>query len=123
MLCKPHKNKNMLPLLLNPLAVIMSFSTATGILIHDMHIDTAASTAFSMPSMTASYEANNKYMNLDGAAHAHVERGSLSQAIIDLKMQNPRIQPRVAEDKKYLLQKRVMRGHHMFDNYNLPIVD
>ena len=122
MLCKPYNNKNMFAALINPLTVIMSLSTATGVLVHDMHIDAAASTALALPSVVVSHEAGNKYVSLDGSAHTHVERTSLSQAVIDLKTQNPRIQPRTTEDKKHLLQKRVARGHHAFDNYNLPVV-
>lgn len=107
--------------LLNPLAVIISLCTATGVLVHDMHIDAATSTALALPSVVVSHEAGNRYVSFDGNAHTHVERTSLSQAIINLKTQNPRIQPRTTEDKKHLLQKRVVRGHYAFDNYNLPI--
>lgn len=108
--------------ILSPLTIFMSLSTATGVLVHDMHIDSAATAAFAMPSVLASYENNNKLSNLGGDAHTHVERGSLAQAVTELRNQNPRIQPRASGDKKYLLQNRVMRGHHAFDNYNLPIV-
>jgi hypothetical protein len=104
--------------ILNPLAVLMSFSTATGVLVHDMHIDQAAS-ALAMPAQMASID-TTKSVNLGGADHTHVERASLSQSL-HLHAANQSIQPR-SEDKKYLLQKRVMRGHHAFDNYNLPIV-
>lgn len=106
--------------LINPLAILMSFSTATGVLVHDMHIDQAVST-LAMPAAMASVD-TTKAVNLGGADHTHVERASLSQALRDVRVGTPSIQPRVAENKKYLLQKRVARGYHVFDNYNLPIV-
>jgi len=110
----------MFAILINPLAILMTFSTATGVLVHDMHLDQAVST-LAMPAAMASVD-STKAMNLGGADHTHVERASLSQALHTLRTGNPRVQPRVAEDKKHLLQKRVMRGHHAFDNYNLPVV-
>ena len=110
----------MFTVLINPLAVLMSFSTATGVLVHDMHIDQALS-SLAMPAAMASVD-TTKTLNLGGADHTHVERTSLSQALRDVRVGNPSIQPRVAENKKYLLQKRVTRGYHAFDNYSLPIV-
>ena len=110
----------MLAAFLNPLAILMSLSTATGVLVHDMHLDQAATT-MAMPAAMANTD-TTKTANLGGTDHTHVERASVSQALLHLNSHNPRIQPRVFEDKKHLLQKRVMRGHHAFDNYNLPIV-
>ena len=110
----------MFNLLINSLAILTSFGTATGVLIHDMHIDQAAST-LAMPVAMASTD-TTKTVSLGGADHTHVERTSLSQTVNALRMANPRLQPRASEDKKYLLQKRVMRGHHPFDSYYLPIV-
>ena len=112
----------MFPFLINPITTIfVSISTATGVFVHDTHIDKAAATALTAPAVMA-YEANTKQMSLIPDLHTHSERGSLSQAVHDLKTQNPRIQPRATEDKKHLLQKRVAKGHHAFDNYSLPIV-
>lgn len=107
-------------ILINPLAILVSLSTATGVFVHDTHIDKAA-TALVAPAIIA-YEANTKQLSLAPDLHTHAERGALSQAVHELKAANPRIQPRISEDKKHLLQKRVARGHHAFDNYSLPIV-
>ncbi len=112
----------MFAVFLNPLAILMSFSTATGVLIHDMHIDNAAAAVMAMPGSLAHYETSNKLAGLDGTTHTHVERGAYSQPVAQLHGDTPRLQPRASEDKKHLLQKRVMRRHHAFDNYNLPIV-
>jgi uncharacterized membrane protein len=108
--------------LINPLLMIMCISTATGVLVHDTRIDKAASTALALPSVMAEVDAGNKMAALAGDAHTHIERSSLRQAVHDLKGQTPSVQPRGNQEKKHLLQKYVTRGHHAFDNYNLPLV-
>ncbi len=104
--------------LINPLAILISLSTTSGILVHDTHVDQAAA-AIAMPAMLASYDTTGK---LGAESHTHVERSSLSQTINALHSRTPGVQPRANEDKKHLMQKHVTRGHHAFDNYNLPIV-
>ena len=107
----------MFPLqLLNPLSIFVSLLTMTGVAVHDTNVDKAITTAYQKYSIVTS---DVKAPGND--PHTHSERGSLSQAIRDLKATNPRVQPR-NEDKKHLLPKHVARGHHAFDNYNLPIV-
>lgn len=104
--------------LLNPLAILVSLSTATGVLIHDTHIDQVAS-AMSLPSVMANVD-TSKTVHLGGADHTHVERASASQILLHVNG-TPKVQPRT-NDKKHLLQKRVMRGQHTFDSYNLPVL-
>ncbi len=106
----------MLSTFLNPLAIILSLSTASGVLIHDMHIDSAAST-MAMP--VASYD--TKTASLDASSHTHVERSSFSQLTGGLS-RHFEMQPRAVNERKHLLQKHVVRGHHAFDNYYLPLV-
>lgn len=112
----------MLTNLLNPLVILLSLSTATGVLVHDMRLDRAATTALALPTPLASYDTPGKLGNLGVDQHTHVERQAFSQAVNDFQNKVPRLQPRVIEDKKHLLQKRIMRGHHAFDNYHLPLV-
>jgi len=104
----------------NSLALLVSLVTASSVLLHDTRIDRAAMAASSLPLPTA-YEESNASKLLSSEAHTHVERVSVSQAVKDFSGNTPRIQPR-NEDKKHMMQKRVARGHHAFDNYNLPIV-
>ena len=106
---------------MNSLAIAISLSTATGVLVHDMRIDKATMAALAAPSAISSYQASTKLVNFSTDSHTHVERTSLNQALQDLRMQSPKIQPRTSEDKKHLMQKNVARGHHAFDNYNLPL--
>jgi hypothetical protein len=110
-----------LSLLVTPLSIFLSLSTATGVLVHDTRIDKATMTALAVPSVVASYQANAKLVNYATDSHTHVERHSLSQAVHDLKAENPRIHPRSLSDKKYLSQKNLGLGHNPFDSYALPL--
>jgi hypothetical protein len=103
---------------LNPLAIAISLATVTGVVVHDTHVGAA----LALPTIMVNADESSKQLVLSGATHTHAERGSLSQAVHDLKTPTPSIQPRSHEDRKHLLQKHTARGHHAFDNYNLPIV-
>jgi hypothetical protein len=111
----------MLSTLFNSAIILLSLSTATGVLLHDTHIDKAAAVGLSTPAIMA-YDANTKMASLGNDLHPHHERSAMEQSIRNFTTQNPRVQPRVLEDKKHLMQKYTMRGHHAFDNYNLPLV-
>lgn len=110
-----------LSLLLTPLSVFLSLSTATGVLVHDTRVDKAAMAALSTPSVAGSGQADSKLVNMSGDAHTHTERHSLSQAVRDLKADNPRVHPRANADKKYLSQKNLGLGHNPFDGYATPL--
>lgn len=105
----------MIASLINLLVVMLSLGTAVGVLVHDMHIDKVAATAISSPVGNDP----GKVTNLSPDLHTHAERHSLSNF---LGSRVPGVQPRFGEDKKHLLQKHTARGHHPFDNYNLPII-
>jgi hypothetical protein len=50
----------MLPnILIHPLIVLTSLTTASGVMIHDTKIDKMAITALSAPAVSTSYEAGN----------------------------------------------------------------
>lgn len=111
-----------LSLLLTPLSVFLSLSTATGVIVHDTKVDKAAMAALATPSpAVASGQADSKIANISGDAHTHTERHSLSQAVRDLKADNPRVHPRANADKKYLSQKNLGLGHNPFDGYATPL--
>lgn len=98
----------------NSLIALLSLSTAVGVLVHDMHLDTATA-AFAAPAIGS--DQNKTPLSTD--PHTHPERHSLSRLF---NQHAPSIQPRAGEDKKHLLQKHATKGHHPFDNYNLPLV-
>lgn len=108
--------------LINPLSVMISLSTMFGVVVHDTKIDQLTATMIAVPVIVATYEgAGAMHVLQSSNPHTHSEQLSLSQAVRNLAMQAPRIQPR-SDEKKHLLQKNVMRGHHPFDNYNLPVL-
>lgn len=107
----------MFPIFFNALTLAASFNISVGVFVHDTKIDKFATMALSLSAPAVNYESGNRIVNIGGDLHTHAEQVSLSQMTRD----TPRIQPR-GDEKKHLLQKRVMKGHHPFDNYNLPIV-
>jgi hypothetical protein len=110
---------NMLSNFTNATVIFLSLITASGVFVHDTRIDKVAATAATLPSALLSYESNDKLTNVSSDSHVSTERSSLAQAVRDLQSTMPRIQPRT-EDKKHLMQVRIMRGHHPFDGYHLP---
>jgi len=100
-------------------AVIISLATATGVLFHDARVDRLMSVLLSMP-ITSSYEANPRAVSFNDL-HTHTEQVSFDQSLRGAA-QTISIQPRAGEDKKYLLQKHIAKGHHPFDNYSLPLI-
>lgn len=110
-------------LFVTPVAFLVSLSTAAGVFLHDMQVDKAASVALSLPPTVAlTYDSGGKLATFSPDLHTHIERSAYSQTINELNSRAPRLQARLAEDKKHFLQKRLARGHHAFDNYNLPLV-
>lgn len=112
----------MLTTIFNSLAIFLSLSTSTGILLHDTKIDKAVTTALATPLLASTIDSSVKTVTFKIEPHSQVERVSFAKALVAAQSDNPRIQPRTNEDKKYQLPKNVFRGHHAFDNYNLPIV-
>jgi len=92
-----------------------------GVLVHDTKIDQFTTAYLAVPSIASSYDGSNPPLKL-GDPHTHTERVALSQLTRSLALESPRMQPRSQEDKKYVLQRNVARGHHAFDNYNLPVI-
>lgn len=105
---------------LSPLSIAFSLTTLSGVVIHDTKIDQFTSTYLAPPAVVASYEGRTAIKQSD--PHTHSERVSLSQFVRGMAANNPRLQPRVGEEKKYALQKKVMKGQHPFDNYSLPAI-
>ena len=106
---------------INPLAVLVTLSTLLGIVVHDTKVDQLAARVLSVPAVVVSHEGVNPVIKFSDV-NTHAERISLSEVVRNINSDVPRIQPRTTDDKKYRLQKNVVRGHHAFDNYSLPIV-
>ncbi len=108
--------------LISTLSLIVSLFTVSGIMLHDTRVDKATSIAVATPVSVGQFDANtNKSIHFGSDAHTHVERSSFSQAMRAYQTATPGVQPRT-EERKHLMQRHVPKGHHAFDNYNLPIV-
>lgn len=94
-------------------AVALSLGTAGALLVHDTNVDKAAVVA-----VTRGTDAKSP----GNDPHTHGERGSLYQAVRDLRNGQHRTQPRVHVGRKDTLEKPLGGGHHAFDNSHLPIV-
>jgi len=107
----------MISSLLSFFSIIMSFGALSGIILHDSRLDKAAALAIAPVSMTQ-YE-SSKPLSLS-EAHTHVERSAFSQAV-NTYQTVPAMQPR-SDTRRHLMQRYAPKGHHAFDNYNLPLV-
>lgn len=104
---------------ISPLAIALSLSTGTGILLHETKVDKLASLTIMSSNQASSTSASPA--SLESMPHTHVESASFESASREFRSKNPNQTPRRNEDKKYRLPKQVARGHHLFDSYHLPL--
>lgn len=95
----------MFPLPLNPLPLLVTISTAFGVLIHDTQLDVMAKTALTTPMAIVGYVGVDAAMKMNDP-HVHNERVSLSHSMRVMKGSQPRTQTRGGDDKKYVIQKK-----------------
>ena len=109
----------MLPTFINFLSLILSASAFWGVVIHDLRLDRAAMAALATPSSVVEYDTPARPLTFE--SHPHTERSAFGQAMsVYQRAATPGIQPR--SERKHLMQKYAPKGHHAFDNYNLPLV-
>lgn len=104
------------------ISVAVAVLTLFGLAIHDTKVDTMTAFAVALPVAVAAYEGAGIMLQLGGDAHTHVETFSVRQVVQKSTSLNPLLPPRPNENKGYRLQKGVPKGHHPFDNYNLPVI-
>lgn len=107
--------------LLSIIGYSLTIITACGVFLHDGRLDRAFSTSASasiVGGLTTQRLAKSDATSAD--PHTHPERSQ--RTLNGFTYRSPSIPPREHKSKKYLLQKLSPRGHHAFDNYNLPIV-
>lgn len=105
-----------LPTINQFLPFAISLSILTGVMLHDTRFDKFARAFLAVPGIATTYEGVK--MN---DSHTHTERLSVSQLARAFAYETPRTQAR-QDDKRYRLEKNVVKGHHPFDNYSLPVV-
>lgn len=110
----------MLPIaLINTISLIISMSTMMGVVLHDTHVDKAALTAISAPSVYTSTDTSIKLLGND--PHTHTERHSFSQSVHELRSENPRMQPRYLDDRKHIQLKKLTKHAHDSERYSLHL--
>lgn len=101
----------MFPLLLNPLPILITITTTFGVLLHDTHIDRAATAALALPVAIVAIGAIDKALKLNDP-HTHTSRFVLATG------SNPRT-PARDDDKKYVSVKKYV-SDGMGSQYHWP---
>ncbi|NCU37976.1 hypothetical protein EOL96_02885 [Candidatus Saccharibacteria bacterium] len=105
----------------------ISLLTAFGVFLHDGRVDKAVTTRLHNPfanEKSVPIKIALRYRSfVDVDKHTHPDHSAAQRALLkSFAYQSPSIPPRNQEQKKHLQQECQPRGHHAFDNYNLPIV-
>jgi hypothetical protein len=87
---------------INLAPIFFTLAVATGVLVHDMHIDKATTVAFALPAVLATYGAAHM---IGGSEHIHVERVAFSNQSRVFHSTLPKVTPR-DNDNKYIQAKK-----------------
>lgn len=98
-----------------PITMLLSLSTACGVVLHDTNVDKALISAWS--AITTPESSEEYGSRFSSHPHTHAERVSLAGTLHESDA-HPRTAPR-STDRKHLHQKRVSRGQGFFDGYRL----
>jgi len=88
---------------INVAPILFIIAVATGVLVHDMRIDKAASVALALPAVLATYGA--AHFVGSGSEHVHVERVAFSHQSSIYHSSLPKITPR-DNDRHYVQPKK-----------------
>lgn len=77
---------------------------AFGVLLHDMHIDRAATVAVALPSAIATFGAADSLIK--ATSHTHVERAAFPKQFTAASSTMHRIQPR-DDDRRFIQNKKL----------------
>ena len=89
---------------IKPSPIILTFITASGVLMHDMHIDRAATVAVTLPAIVASAGVD-KFIS--GADHTHSERASIPRGSSIFNSTLPKVDPPRADGRSYVKDKKL----------------
>lgn len=106
--------------LINPASLIITLVTGFSVLVHDTKIDKATVTAMSAPAIVAvgytaaaaTYAAHEMRITADPHVHVETATENLRRMVAD----QPRLQTRLTDDKKYLNTKKAFLGNTADDN-------
>ena len=91
---------------IKPLPIIVTLITTTGILIHDMHIDKAATVAIALPALVASTGALEKVISPN--YHTHVERAEIPRSNTSVRSSLPNVRPPRDDDREYTQNEKLL---------------
>jgi len=92
---------------LNFAPILFTIAVATGVLLHDVHLDKVASVALAAPAALAAYGA--AHMVGGGIDHVHVERVAFSNQSRVFHSTLPKVTPRDNSDR-YIQPKKNIAG-------------
>lgn len=109
--------------LLNTFAIFISLFTATGIFVHEVHVDRATATSVAVRTgalKKPGAPATPADANIGAEPHTHPDHGA--RTLKGFSYKSPTAPPREQKMKKYMMQNIEPRGRHAFDNHHLPLV-
>jgi len=93
--------------LISPLAVLLSFSTAATVFIHDSNVNKVMASAITTTdAVTNPGGVTNKAEHSMNELHIHPDRQTLKQTLLSVGGPLERVQPRGGDDKKYIMTKK-----------------
>jgi len=104
----------MSPLFINPLPILISLAAVLGVFVNDTQLNSIALTAI------APDYSHGSVSLLPNNQHLQSESSSFLNDTFSLRNQQPAVQPRNEEDKKYIAQRRIM-GNTFGNDYYWPI--
>jgi hypothetical protein len=97
----------------NLIPLVFTLFTGFGVVVHDTQIDHAALNAISAIGATSAVVlistgpiTNQAELRL-GDQHIHTENVSISQVFRNMNSQQPRLQTKLSEDRKYIIPKKL----------------
>jgi hypothetical protein len=108
----------MLPAIINPLSVLISIAATLGVFVHDTQLCGVASVAVS--DFGSAILASHDGGHINPIQHVHAESNPYS-GILSLRPEQPSIQSRSNDEKRYIAQKRLMGGG-LGDDYHWPLL-
>ena len=90
---------------INPAPVLFAVTTLFGVVVHEMHIDRAATVAVALPAIMATVGVDKV---ISSNYHTQVERASIPRSTVSFRSALPNIQPPRDDDRKYIQNKKLI---------------
>lgn len=111
---------NLLQQIIAQLTMLVSLTTACGVLMHDTNLDKAFVSAFSVVDFHGATTDDGGKTKIGSSPHTHPEHISLSSVMRE-GAARPRTNPRDDGRKHLLVKRRTHGGNHELDGHRLCI--